>query len=116
MGINSVQALFDMIPQYFKPEAAGETKVSAQFDIQGEKGGRWFVEIESGKLNVAQGDLSDPDFLVKVSAQDVLDMANGELDPLMAMARGKITIMGDMRRAIKLQSLFRIPSSFRGRI
>lgn len=50
----------------------------------------------------------DPaDCTVVVSREDLEALARGQLDPMAAMMRGKLKIMGDMSVAMKLQGLLR---------
>ncbi len=114
--VNTVQELFDLIPKYFRPEEAGNTQVTAQFDIHGDGGGQWFVQVAEGNLTVAEGAVLEHQFHVTASAQDCLNMANGHLNPLETYLSGRVQITGNLLMGYKLQSLFRIPSSLNGKI
>jgi len=45
------------------------------------------------------------DCTVSVSKDDLVDMARGRLDPMMALMRGRMRVTGDMSVAMRLQSL-----------
>lgn len=109
LSFNSIQEIFDTVPQYFRPEAAGETRVLALFEVGGDGGGSWVVEIAGGQLHIGMGTTPAPDFRISASAQTLLDLANRKLNPMTAYMSGQVKITGDLGRAYKLQSLFRMP-------
>jgi len=64
------------------------------------------IVIRDGKVKVEEGQTEPPDLTVQATAQDLLDLANGELNPMIAFVRKKIRFSGDMELAMKLQTLF----------
>lgn len=68
-------------------------------------------ETENGNIFVtAEGVVSNEDHeadcTIKVDADDLRDLINGDLNPMSAFMFGKLKITGDMSVAMKLQSLF----------
>ena len=59
----------------------------------------------TGDKNVVTSEDKDADCTIKVSAEDLVALSKGELNPMMAMMSGKIKIDGDMGVAMKLQSI-----------
>jgi putative sterol carrier protein len=76
----------------FKPEQAGSLEATFQFELLGEGGGQWHVEVSAGGCRVGEGRASNPSLTVTMAAQDFVDMINGRLSPQMAFLSGKLSI------------------------
>ncbi len=109
MGYTNVQQLFDMLPGLFRPEKAQQTDFAVQFELKGEGGGEWFVQVQHGELTVARGRAANPSMTVRASAADVLALANGTLDPMQAYFSGRLQVEGNLKQLYHLQNLFRMP-------
>ena len=80
-------------------EKAGGLDKSVKFDF-GDDG-----QVHAAGQEVTTED-SDADCTIKVSKDDFIALAAGELDPMMAFMSGKLKVEGDMSVAMGLQSLF----------
>lgn len=78
---------------------AGGLDKSVKFDF-GDDG-----QVHGGGDTVTTEDL-DADCTIKVSKDDFIALASGNLDPMMAFMSGKLKVEGDMSVAMGLQSLF----------
>lgn len=78
---------------------AGGMSKSVKFDF-GDDG-----QVHAAGEVVSQDDL-DADCTIKVSKEDFIALASGNLDPMMAFMSGKLKVEGDMSVAMGLQSLF----------
>lgn len=78
---------------------AGGLDKSVKFDF-GDDG-----QIHGAGTEVTQED-KDADCTIKVSKDDFIALASGNLDPMMAFMSGKLKVEGDMSVAMGLQSLF----------
>lgn len=78
---------------------AGGMSKSVKFDF-GDDG-----QVHAAGETVSQEDL-DADCTIKVSKDDFIALASGNLDPMMAFMSGKLKVEGDMSVAMGLQSLF----------
>ena len=78
---------------------AGGLDKSVKFDF-GDDG-----QIHAVGEAVTQND-ADADCTIKVSKDDFIALASGNLDPMMAFMSGKLKVEGDMSVAMGLQSLF----------
>ena len=105
----TIEQLIGMLPEAFIPENAAGVDADIQLHFTGEDGGDYAVRIHDQMLSTLVGTVEDPNLEVHVSAQDVIDIANRRLDPMRAFMAGKIKMTGDMRRAMSLISLFRMP-------
>jgi putative sterol carrier protein len=106
---NTLQEIFDKIPDYFLPENATGIQGTVQFEFTGEGGGDWFLQVNENVLTVAKGKLPAHDLYATASAQDSLDVANGKLNPMVAYFRGKINVLGDTSKIFEFQKVFRLP-------
>jgi len=59
----------------------------------------------SGEENIVTFEDDDADCTISTSEKHLVDMMNGDLNPMMATMTGKVKIKGDMGLAMKLQSL-----------
>ncbi|MEL6122228.1 MAG: SCP2 sterol-binding domain-containing protein [Bacteroidota bacterium] len=59
----------------------------------------------TGASNVVSQEDGDADCTITTSAETLLQLKNGDLNPMMAVMGGKVKIKGDMGLAMKLQSL-----------
>lgn len=76
-----------------------------QFDLQGEGGGQWVIEIRPDKKEVREGEDANPQCAITMSSKDFMDMVSGRLNPQMAFMTGKLRVKGDMGLALKLQAV-----------
>lgn len=78
---------------------AGGLDKSVKFDF-GDDG------VIHGAGSEVSGEDKDADCTIKVSKDDFIALAGGNLDPMMAFMSGKLKVEGDMSVAMGLQSLF----------
>ena len=88
-------------------DAATAPNAVYQFNITGDGGGEWNLDLTKGKTGdfVGEGTHDSPGATVTVSAEDWLGMVNGTLNPMQAFMSGKIKIDGDMTLAMSLQQV-----------
>jgi putative sterol carrier protein len=104
----TVKETFDAMGTRFKPDRAQGLKATIQYDITGEGGGAYRVDIAEGKCTVAEGAAEAPSLTLTMAAPDWLDMVGGKLNGQMAFMSGKLKIKGDMGLAMKLAGMFGI--------
>lgn len=102
----SVADIFNNMPGRFQADKAAGTNMGILFDLSGEGGGQYYVDIANGQLNVTQGaPATTPQATVKMTADDFAAMSSGGLNPMMAFMSGKIKVDGDLNSVMKFQSL-----------
>ncbi|HEV8306208.1 MAG TPA: SCP2 sterol-binding domain-containing protein [Methylomirabilota bacterium] len=104
----TVNETFDAMPSRFKPDRAQGVKAVIQYDITGEGGGTYHVDIADGKCSVQPGPAPTPTLTLTMAAPDWLDMTAGKLNGQMAFMSGKLKLKGDMGLAMKLAGMFGI--------
>lgn len=101
-----VASIFQGMMERFNPEKAAGLNATVQFDLSGEGGGKWAVQIADGKVDVVKGGVDNPTATVKMSADDYADMTSGKLNAMTAFMTGKVKVEGDLNTVMKFQSLF----------
>ena len=102
----SVAEVFKLLPTVFNAGAAAGVNAVYQFDLTGDGGGTYHVQVANGGCKVHQGAATTPNITITMAAADYLDMINGKLNPQMAFMGGKLKIKGDMSLALKMQQIF----------
>ncbi len=102
---NIVQ-VFDLMPERFLPDQAGDMDTVIQMDLSGDDGGQWTLLVKDGTLSITAGTHADADMTMSMQASDWLDIANGEANSMALFMQGKIRVNGDMGIAMKMQTMF----------
>lgn len=82
-----------------------DSDVAIQFNITGEGEGIFYAEYKGGKLSVEPYDYRDRDAAITASADVLLKIAQGKLDPIQAFFTGKIKVDGSLDKALALKNL-----------
>jgi len=106
----TVREIFQRMPERLNGEAAKGMNSVIQFNLAGNGGGSWYVEIKDGTCAVTEGAHPSPQMTLSVSASNYVDMVMGKLNAQTAFMHGKLKIAGDMSLAMKMQALFRSPA------
>ncbi len=69
--------------------------VAFQFNVQGEGEGAFYLEIDHGKVVVEPYEYYDRDLIIVATAEVLLQMVEGKLQPLEAYTQGQIKVHGD---------------------
>lgn len=76
-----------------------------QFNITGEAEGIFYVEVKDGKIYVEPYDYYDRDAIFTASAENLMKIAEGKLDPVFAFTMKKLKVEGDIDKALKLKGM-----------
>ncbi len=106
----------DMTPkQYFeekiakklqeKPELSKAVNAAYEFNITGDTGGVWTVDLTKEPGAVTAGSTGVAKCTVTCAAGDFLNITSGKMNPQMAFMSGKLKIKGDMGLAMKLTKI-----------
>lgn len=87
------------------PEIAQKINSIYQFNITGDAGGHWTVDLT--KPEVREGEDANAKCTVTVKDEDFMKIVSGKLNPQMAFMSGKLKIGGDMSLAMKLGELLK---------
>lgn len=93
----------------FVPERAEGLKATCQFELTGEEGGNWVLEIANQQCQVKEGVVAAPDATISLAAADYVAMVKGELDVMRSFMKGRLKVKGNMGLVMKVLDLFQRP-------
>ncbi len=76
-----------------------------QFNIVGEGSGIFYVEAKEGKLYIEPYEYYDRDAMFTATAEVFMKIAEGKLDPIVAVTMQKLKVEGNIEKALKLKDL-----------
>ena len=79
--------------------------LAIQFNVEGEAEGALYLEISDGQIHIEPYEYYDRDILVRISAQNLLALADGTLDIMEAYSNGKLSAEGYLEKAMLLNIL-----------
>jgi ribonucleoside-diphosphate reductase beta chain len=86
--------VFRSLAYAIEPEWTKGHSFTVAYELVGEGGGAWRVEVDDGRVRVERGVGEDPDALVRIRYADWLRMLSGELTPSDAMRLGYTEVEG----------------------
>lgn len=102
----TVKKLINILPKVFISENAKNIRANIQIIATGSEGGEWGIHIIDQTCRIEEGQIDNPDFSLIATADDILKIFLGELDPLRAYMQGKIQLKGRIKHAMKLMDIF----------
>src|SRR5262245_19479063 len=87
------------------PSVAEKINASYQFELTGDGGGKWAVDLTKKADFVGPGTIPDPKVTITMTAKDFVDLVEGRLNGQMAFMQRKLKLKGDMSLALKLQQI-----------
>ncbi len=105
---DTAKELIEAMPTAFNAEKAAGLKATFQFELAGEGGGTWVVDVADGLCQVREGGIENPNVTIGMAVEDYVAMAKGELDAMKAFMANKIKVKGDITLAAKLTTLFQM--------
>ena len=88
-----------------KPETSKAVNATYEFNITGDNGGVWTVDLTKEPGVVTAGSQGAANCTVTCTANDFMNIVGGKMNPQMAFMSGKLKIKGDMGLAMKLQKV-----------
>ncbi|MDY2812492.1 MAG: SCP2 sterol-binding domain-containing protein [Dorea sp.] len=76
-----------------------------QFNITGEAGGIFYIEIKNGELHVEPYEYYDRDAMFTCSADTLKKLESGKLDPILAVTLQKLKVEGNIDKALRFKKL-----------
>ncbi len=88
--------VFRSLAYAIEPEWTRGHSFTVAYELVGDGGGAWRVEVADGDVRVRQGVGDDPDAIVRIRYSDWLRMLSGELTPSDAMRLGYTEVEGSI--------------------
>jgi putative sterol carrier protein len=100
----TAREFFEWLPGRPDPAKLQGVRHTYFFDVAGE--GRWLVTVDDGTVTVEESPESpNADVSFAMSSNTFEKLADGQQNPMLAYATGKLKISGDIRVAMELQKL-----------
>lgn len=80
-----------------------EGHLALQINITGEGSGAFYAEINDGQLFIEPFDYKNNDAMLTASGEDIVSILSGKLDAVEAFEAGKLTVDGDISKALSIQ-------------
>ena len=100
------QQVFDGMRQSFQADKAKGVHLRYQWQLSGPSGGEWWIEVNDGKFQMAQGKIDKPDVTFVTSDKNWVALSNGTLGGKWAFFTGRLKIHGSQAAARKLDEIF----------
>lgn len=100
--MSTPKAYFEKLGGNLTAEKAAMIGAVYQFNVTGDNGGTWVVNLTKDADFVSEGPSDDSECTITVSDSDFMDMVEGRLPGPQAFMMGKLKIDGNMGLAMKL--------------
>ena len=101
------QEIAEGMVEGFLPEKAAGVNAIIQFDLSGDNGGQFYLEIKEGVIESHEGVAEEAKMTLSATLEDYYAVATGQTNPMNAFMQGKIKVKGDMGLAMKMQTMFK---------
>jgi ribonucleotide reductase beta subunit family protein with ferritin-like domain len=91
----TVALMFDTIRRQVNPNHGLRRSATFQWEFTDPEVPTWHLTVNNGSSEVAEGEAAAPDLRLRLSYQDWVDIVGERLDPLRAVARGKLRPRGN---------------------
>ncbi|XP_074063461.1 hydroxysteroid dehydrogenase-like protein 2 isoform X2 [Macrotis lagotis] len=106
LASGAVEETFKILKTALNEDVVKATQAVYVFELSGEDGGTWYLDLKNNSGNAGSGQPSEPvDVVMTMTTSDFVKMFSGKLKPTMAFMSGKLKIKGNMALAIKLERL-----------
>jgi hypothetical protein len=98
--------LFDTIRRQVNPDHGLTRATTFQWEFTDPDVPTWHLTVENGSSVVEQGEAPNVDLRLRLSYQDWVDIVGERLDPLRALATGRLRPRGNLRTLARLSKVF----------
>jgi putative sterol carrier protein len=102
----TLELLFDTVRRQVNPRHGLTRPTTFQWEFTDADLAPWHLTVDNGSSAVAQGEAPKPDLRMRVSYQDWVDIIGERLDPLRAIATGRLRPRGNPLALAKLTKVF----------
>jgi hypothetical protein len=102
----AVSMLFDTLARQVNPHHGLKRPTTFQWDFTDPDVPAWYLTVDNGSSSVHQGEARRPDLRLRLSYQDWVDIVGERLDPLRAVATGRLRARGNPLAVGRLRRVF----------
>ena len=102
----TLEMLFDTIRRQVDPDHGLQRATTFQWEFTDADVPTWHLTVNNGTSTAAQGEAPDPDLRLRLSYQDWADIVGQRLDPLRAIATGRLRPRGNPIALARLAKVF----------
>jgi hypothetical protein len=102
----TVAMLFDTIERQVNPDHGLRRPTTFQWEFTDPDVATWHLTVNNGSSSVEQGEAPKPDLRLRLSYQDWVDIVGERLDPLRAVATGRLRPRGNPLALARLGKVF----------
>jgi hypothetical protein len=102
----TVALMFDTIRRQVNPNHGLRRPATFQWEFTDPDVATWHLTVDNGSSEVAQGEAAAPDLRLRLRYQDWVDIVGERLDPLRAVASGKLRPRGNPLALARLAKVF----------
>lgn len=88
-------------------DVSGIDFLAVQINITGDDGGVFYLETKNGNVNVEPYDYHDRSCGITLNKENFLKLMDGKLDPVAAFTAKKLTVDGDVGKALEFSKLIK---------
>lgn len=100
--ISSCKEYFETLQERFIADQAAGVDATFVYELDGSGGGTWTVSVTGGQLTVVTGAVPSPTVSYKMSADNYVKLANGDMNGTMAVMTRKLKVGGSIQMAQKM--------------
>ncbi|CAG7837450.1 unnamed protein product [Allacma fusca] len=98
--------IMNSIQGKLSPELVKSINAIFQFDVKGDTGGQYYIDLKNGSGSVGKGESPDKPNVTLTMAEDVFTKVfTGKMSPTTAYMMGKLKLKGDATKAMALEKL-----------
>jgi hypothetical protein len=102
----TVAMVFDTIRRQVNPNHGLKRPTTFQWEFTDPDVAAWYLTVNNGSSEVAEGAAANPDLRLRLSFQDWADIVGERLDPVRAVATGRLRPRGNPRALVWLGRVF----------
>jgi ribonucleotide reductase beta subunit family protein with ferritin-like domain len=103
---DTLALLFDTIRRQVNPDHGLPRATTYQWEFTDPDVPTWHLTVQNGSSAVAEGAVAAPDVRLRISYQDFVDIIGERLDPLRAIATGRLRPRGNPLALARLRRVF----------
>ena len=102
----TVALMFDTVRRTVNPQHGLRRPATFQWEFTDPDIATWHLRVDNGSSSVAEGEAANPDLRLRIAWQDWADIVGQRLNPLRAVATGRLRPRGNPLALHKLTKVF----------